>query len=179
MLTIRAATESDLSLLREIGVQTFSDSFREENAASNIEAYLESSFNSDQIRKELREEGTRFFLAFDDHTIAGYAKVRNNMPQSVGVSKNSIELQRIYVVKNYIGKGVGAKLMQTCLEFGTKNGFDDIWLGVWERNEKAMQFYFRWGFEKFGEQKFQLGEDAQTDCLMKKSLALKRTHYHD
>ncbi|MEQ9591336.1 MAG: GNAT family N-acetyltransferase [Cyclobacteriaceae bacterium] len=172
MLTVRDATESDLTLLREIGMQTFADSFGGENAASNIQAYLESSFNSDQISRELKEEGSRFFLAFDDKTIAGYAKVRSNSPQAAGLRKNSIELQRIYVVKNYIGKRVGAKLMQSCLDYAMQNGYEEIWLGVWERNNKAHQFYFRWGFEKFGEQKFQLGEDAQTDWLMKKSLSV-------
>ena len=104
MLTVRAANDLDLGLLSEIGTQTFSDSFGEENSLSNIQSYLESAFNSDQIKKELHEDGTRFFLAFDENTIAGYAKVRNNTIAGKGLSDNSIELQRIYVVKNYIGK---------------------------------------------------------------------------
>ena len=65
---------------------------------------------------------------------------------------------------------IGASLLQHCLDYGRKNGFDILWLGVWEKNEHAITFYKRWGFQGFGAHEFLLGQDRQRDILMKKSL---------
>jgi ribosomal protein S18 acetylase RimI-like enzyme len=81
-----------------------------------------------------------------------------------------MEIARIYAVSSSIGKGVGSQLMTECLRAARERGKQLVWLGVWEKNERAIQFYTRWGFEKFGEHVFMLGNDAQTDFLMKKLL---------
>lgn len=170
MIQVRYATDADLGLLSEIGRQTFSDSFGQDNTPANMQAYLEEAFHADQIRKELLEKETHFFLAFDGITPAGYAKVRRNNEVDETLGENSIELQRIYVVKNYQGKKVGALLIQSCIDHAKENGFEWIWLGVWEHNRNAKSFYQKWGFEKFDEHIFQMGDDPQTDWLMRKKI---------
>ena len=82
----------------------------------------------------------------------------------------SIEIARIYALKKSIGKGVGRELMQKCISIAREMNRDIIWLGVWEKNERAIQFYRKWGFEKFAEHEFILGNDVQTDWLMYKRL---------
>ena len=82
----------------------------------------------------------------------------------------ALEIARIYAVQKSIGKGVGRALMQHCIEIARQRNFRIIWLGVWEKNQKAITFYSKWGFEKFGDHMFMLGNDPQTDWLMKKVL---------
>jgi ribosomal protein S18 acetylase RimI-like enzyme len=86
------------------------------------------------------------------------------------INQSCIEIARIYSAQHAIGKGVGKRLMQTCHEIANQKNKSILWLGVWEKNQRAIDFYAKWGFEKFGEQNFVLGNDVQRDWLMKKSL---------
>ena len=81
-------------------------------------------------------------------------------------SAKAIEVARLYAVRRWIGAGVGAALMQHCMREAAARGHDALWLGVWERNERAIAFYERWGFKRVGTQPFQLGSDRQTDHVM-------------
>jgi ribosomal protein S18 acetylase RimI-like enzyme len=81
-----------------------------------------------------------------------------------------VKLVRIYAGKARIGKGMGTALMRACLDEAASRGCDTIWLGVWERNERAQEFYRKWGFEEAGTQAFQLGAEMQTDLLMQKTV---------
>ena len=83
---------------------------------------------------------------------------------------NTIEIERIYASKAYLGKHVGKTLMEACLKLAKQGGHNVVWLGVWEHNPRAIAFYEKWGFEKFGSHSFLLGNDLQTDLLMKKNL---------
>jgi ribosomal protein S18 acetylase RimI-like enzyme len=102
--------------------------------------------------------------------VVGYARIRETPNPIFGESGPAIEIARIYAVQKSIGKGVGRALMQRCMELARQNNVTVIWLGVWEKNHKAIAFYTKWGFERFGEHVFMLGDDAQTDWLMKKVL---------
>jgi ribosomal protein S18 acetylase RimI-like enzyme len=82
--------------------------------------------------------------------------------------ESPVEIERIYSIREMIGKGVGKKLMEKCLAIAREKNKKEIWLGVWEFNYPAIEFYKRWGFEKFGEHHFPVGLDPQTDWLMKK-----------
>lgn len=84
--------------------------------------------------------------------------------------KTAIEIARIYAVRHFIGKGTGSALMQKCIDIAKEMNREVVWLGVWEHNKLAIDFYSKWGFEKFGEHVFVLGNDPQTDWMMKKIL---------
>ncbi|MGZ8525811.1 MAG: GNAT family N-acetyltransferase, partial [Chitinophagaceae bacterium] len=100
----------------------------------------------------------------------GYARIReNNNPPSLGTS-NAIELARIYATAQSIGKGIGKVLMQKCIGIAKAGNRECIWLGVWEKNQRAIDFYKKWGFEKFADHDFILGNDVQKDWLMKKTI---------
>lgn len=118
----------------------------------------------------MHEPGSVFFIAEENGSPAGYAKVRNQKTVEALDHLKALEIERLYAVKDWIGKGIGSKLMQHCLDYAFQQGYDVVWLGVWEHNPRAIQFYKQWGFEKFGEHVFMLGSDAQTDHLMKKNL---------
>lgn len=169
-VNIRAATISDLNLLVSLARTTFEHSFAADNTPENMAAYLDDAFSSEKIRLELNEEGSQYLVAEVDQTLVGYARVRQSDEVKDKIADSSLELQRIYVDKNYHGLKVGATLIQACIDYCGSRGVHWLWLGVWENNHKALTFYEKWGFIKFGHHVFQMGDDPQTDWLLKKKI---------
>ena len=167
-LTIRQATADDAELLYTIGLETFSDTFSRDNTPEDIAIYLAAAFSRDIQAAELAAPRSWFLIAETEGEPAGYARlVAGAAPQQV-TGTNPIEIVRLYSRAAWIGRGVGAALMRACLETATDLGCDTVWLGVWERNQRAIAFYERWGFRKVGSHPFMLGHDAQTDWLMQR-----------
>lgn len=169
-LVIRYALPAEASLIADISRQTFYETFAESNTAEDMEKFMNEQFSRDTLIKETEEPGSIFLLAYDDAEPIGYAKMRDGEKHSEFNGFTSIEIARIYALKKSIGKGVGRELMQKCISIAREMNRDIIWLGVWEKNERAIQFYRKWGFEKFAEHEFILGNDVQTDWLMYKRL---------
>ncbi|HEY5692444.1 MAG TPA: GNAT family N-acetyltransferase [Cyclobacteriaceae bacterium] len=170
MVDVRKGTVKDATLLATMGKETFEEAFAKDNTSENMTFYLEQNFNKAKIISEIKDNYTQFFVAFMDDQPAGYAKVRINDEVKKVLKGRAIELERIYVMSSFQGKKVGASLLQACLDHARGNDFQWIWLGVWENNHKAQNFYAKWGFEKFGEHVFQMGDDPQTDWVMKKQI---------
>ncbi len=164
---IRKATIADIDLLQTIGSNTFIETYAHQNTPENLKIYLEEKFTYNQILNEIQTPKTIFLLVELENKIIGYAKMRVNLVENPDVM--SLEIERIYIKKIYHGQRYGANLMQKCIEVAQENNYESIWLGVWEHNPKAIQFYQKWGFEVFGTHIFQLGDYAQTDYLMKKT----------
>jgi ribosomal protein S18 acetylase RimI-like enzyme len=168
-IKIRMGTLEDAALLRNMGVQTFNETFAPHNTAENMKMYLEKNFTLEQVNNELSDPNSAFFIAQHLTTTIGYIKLRTgNEPQSL--QNKAIEIERLYSIKPYIGKTVGKKLIETAFEVAMQKGFKTIWLGVWENNIKALAFYEKFGFKKFSSHIFMLGTDKQTDYLVKKEI---------
>lgn len=170
MTKVKRANKTDAELIATLSRQTFIETFAEHNSAENMDKFLSTSFSHENLVKEVEEPENIFFIAYEDDEPVGYAKLREGKnPAELNVP-DTIEIARIYAVKSSIGKGIGKLLMQECIDIAISNKKKCIWLGVWEHNKKAIDFYTKWGFEKFSTHIFILGDDAQTDWLMKKSL---------
>ena len=122
------------------------------------------------MHAEFSEPGAVYLIAVDGDNFAGYARVRDNNEVDNLLGTNHLELQRLYADVPYQGQGVAKALMDTCEKIAADRGKEWIWLGVWELNYKAQDFYKKWGFERFSEHIFQMGNDPQTDWLLKKKL---------
>ena len=166
----RVATVADVDTLVRISIKTFRDTFAEVNTKEDMKIYLDKAFSRDQLIKEINDPDVTFILALDAETVVGYAKIKAEENRSELIEEPSIEIERIYTLKDYLGKRVGKLLMETCLDIAAERGYKLVWLGVWEYNPRAIAFYEKWGFEKFGSHPFLLGNDLQTDLLMKKKL---------
>lgn len=169
-ITIRPASPEDAQLLAELCAKTFYETFASFNRDEDMKSYMGVNFNVAQIEHELQVEGTTYLLALQRGSAVGYAKLKKHQQQEDLNEENTIEIERIYSSKEYLGKGVGKSLMEACLNLARQDGHKVIWLGVWEHNPRAICFYEKWGFEKFGSHLFMLGNDLQTDLLMKKNL---------
>jgi len=168
MITIRFATANDAELIADLSRKTFYDSFVAYNTKENMDKFLNEQFTHDALIKEVSTENNIFLLAYNDNNPVGYVRLReNNIPPSLGTNR-AVEIARIYAVQESIGKGVGTAMMNKCMEIALEKNYHTIWLGVWEHNQRAIDFYTRWGFEKFDEHDFILGNDVQRDWLMKK-----------
>ena len=179
MIIIRMATNQDAELIADISRRTFYDSFEKENTKEDMDKFMNEQFTRDALMKEVGEERNIFLLAYDKDEPVGYARMReNNIPPELGTD-HAIEIARIYAVQSSIGKGVGSALMQKCIDTARQRNFGIVWLGVWEHNKRAIDFYTQWGFEKFSDHDFILGNDVQKDWLMKKIVPSNPDSYRD
>ena len=166
---VRRGKPDDAELLAELGKRTFSETFASDNTPENMAAYLASAFSPLQQASELADPHCVFFIAETDGVVVGYAMLRSgNVP--AGVTGDPIELVRLYVSRESLGGGVGAALMQACIDEAQRAGFESLWLGVWEHNPRAQAFYRKWNFHEVGTHVFQLGDDPQTDVLLQRSI---------
>jgi ribosomal protein S18 acetylase RimI-like enzyme len=131
---------------------------------------MQSAFNVEQIKKELSDEKGIFLIAEIAGEAAGYAKLLFDTREPEITAEKPIELVRLYSKQEFLGKGVGAKLMNECFREAKNRGCDAMWLGVWEFNPRAQAFYRKYGFYEVGKHIFQLGSDPQTDVLMQKDI---------
>ncbi|CAN5650085.1 N-acetyltransferase [soil metagenome] len=159
-------------MLARLCWNTFWDAFHEhpENAPEDMAEYMEKAFNAETLRAELGEENSVFLIAEIEKEPAGYAKITLGAIENGITAEKPCELNRLYSHQKFLGKGVGAKLMDECFRIAKKNECDVMWLGVWEFNSRAQTFYKKYGFREVGKHIFQLGSDAQTDLLMQKEL---------
>ena len=170
MITVQNATLKDAEMIAEMSRQTFYDSFSKENTKENMEKFMGEQFTKESLMKEVGAERNIFLLAYEGDEPVGYVRIReNNIPPELDTDR-AMELARIYAVQTAIGKGAGSALMQKCIDIAREKNYHTIWLGVWEHNQRAIHFYTRWGFEKFADHDFILGNDVQKDWLMKKKV---------
>jgi ribosomal protein S18 acetylase RimI-like enzyme len=167
---IRIATEKDAKLVADLSRRTFYETFGAVNTKENMDKFLNEQFTREKLVAEVSEPGNIFLLAFDGQSPVGYVRLREGEQHAAFGNHDSLEIARIYVVNTCIGTGVGKELMRKCIFMAKEMKKDIIWLGVWEKNSRAISFYIHWGFEKFGEQDFILGNDVQKDWLMMKRL---------
>lgn len=169
-VTIRNAKTTDANLLAELGRRTFEETFAVDNTPEDMAAYVASSFSVAQQSAELADPAAVFLIAEVDGVAAGYAKLHKDKTAEAIEGAKPIELVRLYVLKEWLGRGVGEALMRACLDEARRAGHETIWLGVWERNARAQAFYRKWDFRAVGDHVFQLGSDPQKDIVMERKV---------
>jgi ribosomal protein S18 acetylase RimI-like enzyme len=171
-IIIRQATLEDAKLLTDLSYTTFWDAFAHhpKNAPDDLAHYMRQAFNIDQISAELADPQSIFLIASIDEKPAGYAKLILDSIEEGVTAERPVELSRLYSHQEYLGRGVGQNLMDACFDRGRDDGYDVMWLGVWEFNPRAQRFYEKNGFRVVGKHTFVLGSDPQTDLLMQREL---------
>ncbi|KFF25816.1 GNAT family N-acetyltransferase [Chryseobacterium vrystaatense] len=170
-IIINTASTEDFETIQSLGRQTFSETFAESNSEEAMKTYLEESFNTEKVKSELNNPDSHFFIAWEEDNPVGYLKLNSGAAQTeLKDDDTSLEIERIYVKKSHHGQKVGQLLYDQALESAQSFGKNYLWLGVWEKNLRALNFYRKNGFEEFGTHTFRLGDDDQTDLMMKKIL---------
>lgn len=169
-LRICRCTPTDLAKLRQIAEKTFRDAFEADNDPDDFREYIQSAFSEDRIKESLETPGTSYYFVFNEETLVAYFQVNEWFAQSDLNLKDSLELERIYVAAEYQGKGIGKWILDGVCKMARVRGLRYVWLGVWEKNRGAIDFYKCHGFRKFGEHPYYIGQDRQTDWLMRKEV---------
>lgn len=172
-IEIQKATLNDLEILQKISIQTFTETFAAINTPDNIANYINDSFNTKQLTTELSNRNSMFYLAYSNAVAVGYLKINFGDAQTETHDQNALEVHRIYVLQTFHGKNIGQLLLNEAKKLAENNGIASIWLGVWEENYRALQFYAKNGFVVFDQHVFTLGNDKQTDLLMQLRLLEK------
>jgi ribosomal protein S18 acetylase RimI-like enzyme len=164
---IKECSLEDIKKIKYISEKTFYETFSNENTDEDMQKYLKENFSDKQMESEIKNNASRFYIVENNEKALAYMKLNFDKAQTETGHDNTLEIQRIYVLQEYKSKHIGKTLLQKAIELGKSNNLDYIWLGVWEHNMNAIKFYEKQGFEKFDTHIFKMGEDEQTDNLMK------------
>ena len=166
-MKIRKINIDDLETLRYLSIQTFKETFEEVNTEEDMQKYLDENLSIEKLKTELENPNSEFYFVENNDEILGYLKLNFKDAQTEKLEENHFEIERIYVLKTFLGQKIGQILFDKAIEIGREKNLEYVWLGVWEENHRAIKFYEKNGFEIFGKHDFVLGEDVQTDLLMK------------
>jgi len=171
-MIIKEISSQEIPALKELAIRIFVDTFSDTNAPENMKAFLDKDYTIDNFQKEFQEKEARCFFIMEEEVPAGYLRLRrSNTEAEHYLGTNTLEIHRLYVDQKFHGKNAGALLMQHALAIAKELKVEWIWLGVWEKNPRAQRFYEKWGFERFSEHVFQMGDEAQTDWLLRKKMS--------
>lgn len=169
-ISIAKAELQDIEKLQKIGRQTFLETFSESNSEENMQKYLDEGFSIEKLTTELTNINSEFYFAVLDAEVIGYLKLNFGDSQTELKYNKALEIERIYVSKEFHGKSVGQLLYDKAIEVAKQKNVDYVWLGVWEENPRAISFYKKNGFVEFDKHIFKLGDDEQIDIMMKLNL---------
>ncbi len=169
-VSVREVVESELEELLEMGRITFTESFGAMNTKANFDQYMAQNFNLKKITTEFGHPESQFYFACRNSEKVGYLKLNQGSAQTEQLLENALEIERIYVLSEYQGHGIGQILVDKALELARAENFRWVWLGVWDQNAAAIRFYERNGLTGFTTHPFKLGNEDQTDILMKLEL---------
>ncbi|GAB3906410.1 GNAT family N-acetyltransferase [Mucilaginibacter boryungensis] len=170
-ITIRKVDPTHLDKLLDFSRQTFLDAFFHLNKPEDIYAYVDNKLTKANLQDEINNPSSAFYFALLNGEVAGYTKLNRGPTQSDLQDDTSLEIERIYVSKDHQGKQIGKQLMDFAVQTAIENQLEYLWLGVWDKNHRAIKFYQQNGFEIFGSHDFMLGNDLQCDVLMRKDLS--------
>lgn len=169
-LQIDKVTSSELELLQRISRLTFFETFSNQNTPENMHIYLNSNMSLENLCNEYNNTDSSFYFIRINGNVAGYFKLNFSQKYPNNHEKKSLEIERLYLLKQVQNKGFGKQIMNTIFEVSKLKNISTIWLGVWENNEPAIAFYKKMGFEEFGNHQFKLGLEVQIDKLLKINL---------
>jgi ribosomal protein S18 acetylase RimI-like enzyme len=169
-ISIIKAELHDIEKLQKIGRQTFFETFSESNSEENMQNYLDEGFSIEKLTAELTDTNSEFYFTVLNEEVICYLKLNFGDSQTELKDNNALEIERIYVSKEFHGKSVGQLLFDKAIEVAKHKNADYIWLGVWEGNPRAINFYKKNGFVEFDKHIFKLGDDEQIDIMMKLNL---------
>ena len=170
IIKVTKASVNDLVIVQKIGEETFLETFADSNTVEDMNKYLENNFNYTKVTAELTNPESSFYIAWENEIPLGYLKVNAGHAQTEHHDEKALEIERIYVKSSHHGKNIGQILYDKALELAKNLKSSYLWLGVWEKNPRAIRFYEKNGFSPFDTHIFRMGNDEQLDILMKKQL---------
>jgi ribosomal protein S18 acetylase RimI-like enzyme len=169
-INLKKVTIDEVETLRQLSIKTFVETYASFNTEADMEIYIQEDLSIETLSREIADRGTEFYFALHMDKPIGFLKINHRSAKDTTPMEKGVEIERIYVLKEFQGMKVGYRLFKEAEHIARNNKYDYLWLGVWEHNSNARKFYERIGFIPFGDHIFKLGQDAQKDILMRKDL---------
>lgn len=169
-IEIKKCTVANLATLKELSIETYTDTFKDFNTPEDLKDYLDNAYNTQILTAELTNPNSEFYFLYVDKELAGYLKINVSNAQSESLGPDFLEIQRIYIRVPFKRMGLGKILLELGIKRAKELQKKRVWLGVWENNFAAQKFYQYMGFKKFTSHKFVMGDSIQTDYILKKEL---------
>lgn len=170
-LTIKQATTADAQLLTDLGARCFIEAYSDVKSMKDLMDYIPTAFVTADIKASIKNEEVIFLIAYADDETVGYVKLRwDRSHPNLNPNEKNMELERIYVLRNYWKHKIGAALMLEAIQLSKNKTYNYLWLGVWQQNKRAIDFYLKMGFEIFGTKKFFVGTEENDDYVMRLKL---------
>ena len=166
-LSFKICELKDLGTLIEISKDTFITAFEKDNNPSDFQSYIDDAFSVKKIKAELENPNSTFHFVYLKNKLIGYFKLNENDAQSEQFEAQTLELERIYVIDSFQGKGIGKQMLFQVIDIAKFKELNFLWLGVWQENKSAVRFYERYNFKIFHEHAYYIGKEKQMDWLMK------------
>lgn len=167
---IQLAEPANAASLAKLSERTFRDAFAQFINKEDFESYVARSFTENQIKSELLDSASTFFIAKLKDKWMGYAKLHQGPSPNCIKQLPAIELARLYSMQQYLGHGIGAALIRACISYARSKAFKSIWLGSWKENHRGNAFYEKMQFEVLGNKTFTLGSDIQEDYVFARQI---------
>lgn len=169
-ITIDKAEKKDAKRLADFAGNAFREAYTGTMDEKDINTYINKNFISSEIEQQIIENKMQFYLAFDKRTLVGYTKLRSDRTRKEFSDKKAIELERIYIERRHYRCGLGAQLFNQAIQTSRKDGFEVLWLAVWQKNDRALSFYKKMGMKIFGVQHFTVGNLINDDFVLQLAL---------
>jgi ribosomal protein S18 acetylase RimI-like enzyme len=177
-IRIRRAEEDDALELSVLAERTFRTAFAESNTAANMQLHCATTYGQALQLAEIRESSRETWVAEADKRLLAYVQLRLGAVSPMISGERPVEIQRFYVDASHHGTGLAHQLIAHVLARAEAAGSSALWLGVWERNPRALAFYRKWGFDVVGEQTFKVGDDPQRDLVMRRDMQSSQGEPH-
>ena len=167
---VKRCNLEDINTLQEFSRQTFFETYKELCSTNDINLYSNYAFNLNNLENELTNPDSTFFFLYYNHILVGYLKLNEARAQTELNDEDAIEIERLYIASNFQKRGYGQYLIDYATDYAQEKGKKYIWLSVWQKNKKAINFYRKNGFRENGTHTFVIGHDEQIDYIMSKPL---------
>lgn len=170
-IRIRLGVPADAARLADLAARTFRDTFGAETPPDDMALHIAHAYGPLQQGRELADPNIVTLVVDTSDQLAGYAQLRRGPAPSCVEGDAPMELWRFYFAQKWHGQGMAQTLMQRVALEAHRAGTRTVWLGVWERNERAKAFYRKCNFVDVGAHVFMVGTDAQTDRILVRPVA--------
>jgi len=165
---IRRATPADAEALARIGAQTFAETFAHLYPPQDLAAFLAEAHSVRRASADLADPAKAVWLVEDGGEAIGFALAGPCKLPHPEVTPACGELDRIYLLRDRQGGGVGSRLFAEVMAWLERDGPRRIWIGVWSENLGAQRFYARHGFEVVGTYEFVVGQTRDHEFIMRR-----------
>lgn len=170
MANIKKISLNDVKKLQEVSQKAFYDTFGQSSSKENMEHFLNSNYGIDQLSNELNHPNSKFYFIYQEQQVAGYIKINLNDAQTENYDDSYLEIERIYLLKEFQSSGLGSQLMNYAIKLGESFNKRHIWLGVWENNHQALSFYHKFNFLESSAHNYSVGNDIFKDLILIKEI---------